>query len=404
MRTFKSVICFILIMFMLFDSPLKAYATTSSSVFSEKRSDTVEQLNSLNKLIDEEKMKFSSKNTAERIYVSYLDMLGNTVDFILEDAATTAYDRGYSGEQMGNLAKIQRSMEDLLSSDRQHIANYKTDDLLSKFLYIFSGRRIKESADIILAAIDNVDLTLFLCDLYFEGWNDGRENIELPKPLTYEEVVDNKKTIVDDITEYIMSDELAERLRSDVFSVYDGNKKIYVSKDGTRQHYSVLESGYADTDYIFYANRYNANGKILYKNYYCAVQCAGLALYTYDKLFYANYSNFDNLSKDLLVGLEKSDLNEKATLYDYFVSNGIDTGAHIRSKDINGKGGHSVIMLSYTQEGILIYEANHDSHYGVRYASMSWDTFVKYIFRNGSRKISYVCMPKNYEKIIHGTY
>ena len=123
-----------------------------------------------------------------------------------------------------------------------------------------------------------------------------------------------------------------------------------------------------------------------------AYQCFGFALYCYAKLFHCLGSDRNqNDSAMLLEGAQ-------SVSYDSFRNAGVKPGAHIRAvKEANS--GHSMVVLYYDADYIVIYHANGDNNGTVYAGKYTWSQFnsAQLAGHSGSpRYIKYVAMPYDY--------
>lgn len=109
---------------------------------------------------------------------------------------------------------------------------------------------------------------------------------------------------------------------------------------------------------------FNVNGN---STYVAACQCYGYACYIEHKLYgscyHTNKSHFPNLSGSVNVYPNANQLKELVQR--------AGVGAHIRTK-----GGHSMIVIGYDSNGLVIADANASGDYKVEVRSYSWQEYL----------------------------
>ena len=147
---------------------------------------------------------------------------------------------------------------------------------------------------------------------------------------------------------------------------------------------------YNETSGSYWTNKINEN---IWSGSKCggAWQCFGFALYCYASLFHCLGSDVNtNDSEMLLKGATSAS-------YESFRNAGVKPGAHIRCVQTANKG-HSMIVLYYDADCIVVYHANGDGKGTVYAGRYTWSQFnsAQLGGHSPARYIRYVAMPYNY--------
>lgn len=120
-----------------------------------------------------------------------------------------------------------------------------------------------------------------------------------------------------------------------------------------------------------------------------AWQCFGFALYSYAYMFHCLGSNANTSDNTMLL--------QSATSVSYgsFTNAGIQPGAHIRCVS-SGNTGHSMILVYYDAEIIVVYHANGDGYGTVYTGRYTWSQFnsAQLGGHSPARHIYYIAMPR----------
>ena len=122
-----------------------------------------------------------------------------------------------------------------------------------------------------------------------------------------------------------------------------------------------------------------------------AWQCFGFALYCYATMFHCLGTDVNTSDSAMLLQ------GATSASYDSFRNAGVKPGAHIRCVSSENKG-HSMIVLYYDSDCIVVYHANGDGKGTVYAGKYTWSQFnsAQLGGHSPARHIRYVAVPYNY--------
>lgn len=142
-----------------------------------------------------------------------------------------------------------------------------------------------------------------------------------------------------------------------------------------------------------YFPRYNYDGSIKKERYYSSKECFAWAANISSKVFKMDCHGRDKNS-DMV--LKNKKIDETTISKSSFETNGVKPGSVIRTS------GHSVVVLGYTTDKVVITDANSsqvDGYCTVRIAVYTWDGLRKYLGYKG-RKINRIVTRKDYDTYV----
>lgn len=92
-------------------------------------------------------------------------------------------------------------------------------------------------------------------------------------------------------------------------------------------------------------------------NYASAIQCAGFAKYAYDQ--YSHRTEWDNVAGDKNNNVSGKPISNQSLFESYLKQ--IESGSYVRLLKSNGKDGHSFILISTSNAGVTMYDANYNN-------------------------------------------
>lgn len=147
-----------------------------------------------------------------------------------------------------------------------------------------------------------------------------------------------------------------------------------------------------------YFHLYNTNGTIKSKNYYSSTQCWAFGAKFAADIFKMDSHGRDNNGDIKLAGKK---ITESTISYNTFKNNKIYSGSILRTTNNDYTAGHTLVILAYSSQKIVIAESNYDGKCTVRIAVFTWSNFRNYISKNGSRKINRIVIRKNYANYVN---
>ncbi len=172
--------------------------------------------------------------------------------------------------------------------------------------------------------------------------------------------------------------------------IFAGNLELFYDSDCTRRVSAALGTSPVKPGALFYTMEHDSG-----------TVCAGYSCYIYANAVYATlfgdvpgrgWSDTWDHSETLLSG------NSQLT-YELFSEAGVRVGALLRTttnKDgsFSGDYGHSVIILSYDEDGVTFLSGNGNSAGIVRVSSCAWSEFNSVLLYQRDRVLSFIVQPE----------
>ncbi len=153
-----------------------------------------------------------------------------------------------------------------------------------------------------------------------------------------------------------------------------------------------LGSIYKGTKYF---PRYDLEGKVINKKYYSSKQCFAFAARVSSEIFKSDCHGRDGNSD---LKMEQKKIDADSISFSKFVEEKVLPGSIIRTTDNKG-GGHSVVLLGFSENKVLIADNNviKDT---IRAAVYNWDEFRSFLSKKGKRVIDRIVVRKDYDRYI----
>lgn len=211
--------------------------------------------------------------------------------------------------------------------------------------------------------------------------DDTTNSSGVPKSVAEVDSKTRKKYInsLDETVDYLENKEI------DLETLFLGNELIGNEYKKLFDKFK-LGSEYAKETVHFHM--YNKDGTIKIKNHYSSKECFAFCELVSTEIFKCDFLGRDGLSD---VKVNNQDITDESISYQSFIDNVYPPGlTFIKTIPLKGGDGHSMVVLGYTEEKIVIADNNVAKPCNIRIRAYSWDEFRSFLAKSGKRKIDYI--------------